>query len=261
MIIVHEFKPVPAELGEPTVHVVPDVALAAGPLIARAIAEVIRQTGRCRLALAGGSTPAPTYQWLRDNLPHDQYGQLWVTLSDERALRFEPVEPEQWADLPQDSNLRLAMEHWLAHVPLDPRRILPMTLGGPAAEECVRFGREFLQSCGGGIDVAVLGVGADGHIASLFPEHPALEVDDLCLVVHDSPKPPPERISLTGRVLHDARHIVVLAEGKGKAEVLGAVYRGDRQLPVGRLLPHRDLHWVVDRALGKALVGAELEDS
>ncbi len=260
MIIVHECTPMPAEMGVPTVHVVPDVAAAAGPWIAKAVTQVIQQTGRCRLALAGGSTPGPTYRWLRDHLATELYGQLWVTLTDERALRYDALPPERWAELPADSNLRLVMAEWLAHVGMDPRRILPLTLGGAAGPECVRFGQEFMQKIGGGIDVAVLGVGADGHIASLFPSHPALEVQDICLVVHDSPKPPAERISLTGMVLHGASHVVVLAEGKAKAEVLGAVYRGDRQLPVGRLLPHRDLHWVVDRALGKALVAGELED-
>lgn len=259
MIVVHDSSQVSQELGAPTVHIVPDIAAAAGPWIVRAVTEVIHRTGRCRLALAGGSTPGPTYHWLSQHLPHELYGQLWVTLTDERALRFDAVQPEQWADLPHDSNLRLVMDQWLARVPMDPRRILPMTLGGPPAEECVRFGRQFLQHCEGAVDVAVLGVGADGHIASLFAEHPALEAEDVCLLVHDSPKPPAERISLTGKVLHGASHVVVLAEGKAKAEVLGAVYRGDRRLPVGRLLPHRDLHWVVDKALGKALLNGHWE--
>ena len=253
MIVVHDSAQLTPDQGAPTVHVVPDVAAAAGPWVMRAVSQVIERTGRCRLALAGGSTPGPTYRWLRDHLPHHLYGQLWVTLSDERALRYDALQPEQWADLPSDSNLRLVMEHWLAHVPMDPKRILPMTLGGPPEGECVRFGREFLRHCNGEIDVAVLGVGADGHIASLFADHPALEVDDVCLLVQDSPKPPAQRISLTGKVLHGASHIVVLAEGEAKATVLAAVYQGDRRLPVGRLLPHRDLHWVIDKGLGQAL--------
>ena len=156
MIIVHECTPMPAEMGVPTVHVVPDVAAAAGPWIAKAVTQVIQQTGRCRLALAGGSTPGPTYRWLRDHLATELYGQLWVTLTDERALRYDALPPERWAELPADSNLRLVMAEWLAHVGMDPRRILPLTLGGAAGPECVRFGQEFMQKIGGGIDVAVL---------------------------------------------------------------------------------------------------------
>ena len=97
----------------------------------------------------------------------------------------------------------------------------------------------------------LLGVGGDGHIASLFPSHPALEATGLCVAITDSPKPPPQRLSLSLPVLAAVSHAVLLARGSGKASVLA---RGtDPALPIGRYQPHGAYHWVIDHAAGAAL--------
>lgn len=249
----------PGSETRPHLHVAPHLAEVAGPLIAEAIGSCIQRTGRCRLALSGGTAPGSTYAWLAQHLPRHLYGQLRVTWADERHLPVASDKPGDWQGFHPDSNLRLAYETWLAHVPLPAGQVLPMSLGGDLKGEVVRFGRAFLQAFDGAMDVAVLGVGPDGHIASLFPDHPALEVDDVCLALHDSPKPPAERISLTLPVLSRTPVIILLASGDRKGEVLRRAWSGDSSLPLGRLRQGQGVHWVVDAAAGRELVELALD--
>jgi len=255
MIAIHH--PAPAGV-QPVVHVCADadrVAAAAGELIAAAITRTVRSRGRCRLALSGGSTPAPIFAWLADHLPRALYAQLSVTWCDERVLPCAPAQPGDWQAFGADSNLRLAFETWLSKVPFDPRRALPLALSGDAGAELVRFGRAFLADFGGAVDVVLLGVGADGHVASLFPGHPALDVEDLCLAVHDSPKPPAERISLALPVIDRARVVIVSATGAAKADVLARTWSGEADdLPIARVRGGGDLHWVLDRGAASGIL-------
>lgn len=230
----------------PTVHVAERLAEIAGPMIAEAIERSVRRHGRCRLGLSGGNTPRETYAWLAAHLPAHLYPRLRVTWVDERVLPGSPRHPGDWQAYHADSNLRLAYEAWLAHVPLPAEHVLPMTYGNDAKLDLVRFGRSFLDAFDGSLDVSILGCGPDGHIASLFPDHPVLAVEDICAVVHDSPKPPPERLTLTLPVLNRVEFTFLLAAGAPKAEVLQAVWSGDATLPLGRLRPKGEVHWVLD---------------
>lgn len=243
--------------GRPAVHVCDDLAATAGPMVRAAMDDRIRKTGRCRLALSGGSTPAPLYAWLRDHVPHAWYAQLWVTWADERHLpQTSPREPGDWRAFHTDSNLRLAYEHWLGAVPLAASHVLPMSLGGAIGPQVVRFGGAFLNQFHGAVDIAILGAGPDGHIASLFPGHPGLAVQDICFAVHDSPKPPSERITLALPVLNQSAFTFVLARGDDKAAMLAAAYHGDTALPLARLNPTGALHWVVARSAATDIVAA-----
>ena len=91
------------------------------------------------------------------------------------------------------------------------------------------------------LDVVVLGIGEDGHVASLFPGHPALAArGPVAVPVHDAPKPPPDRVSLTLEVLRAAPSCVLLASGPAKAEPLSrALPGGDHAVPAGMLDPDR----------------------
>ncbi|MBI5608411.1 MAG: 6-phosphogluconolactonase [Deltaproteobacteria bacterium] len=255
MLVIHRDSPSAAR---PEVHV-GDLGPMAGQMLADAIAQSIQKTGRCRLGLAGGTTPAPVYAWLRAHLPQASYRGLQVTWCDERLLPAAPRHPGDWQAYDPEHNLRAAYAEWLAHVPLPPEQVLPLTLGGAPAAECVRFGRAFAEQFAGGLDIALLGVGGDGHIASLFPEHPALDLDDLCLLIHNSPKPPAERLTLALPTLNRAGQVVVLATGRDKGQLLAQVWRGQREeLPVARL-SDRAVSWLVDAAAGRELAAAALE--
>jgi 6-phosphogluconolactonase len=93
------------------------------------------------------------------------------------------------------------------------------------------------------LDFVLLGVGEDGHIASLFPGHPALRATGLTAGIHDSPKPPPQRVTLTLEVIRDARQVLILATGEGKAAAVAMARRGDS--PSGMIATAR---WLIDRA-------------
>ncbi len=243
----------------PDVHVADALAPAYGPLIADAIERSVHATGRCRLGLSGGSTPWPVYAWLRQHLSARCYGQLLVTWVDERHLPVGDATPGAWQAFDADSNLRGAYEAWLSHVALPPERVLPMSLGGALEAELLRFGRAFQAQFDGGLDVAILGAGPDGHIASLFPGHPSLDVDDLCLAVHDSPKPPRQRISLALPVLQRAGVAFVLATGAAKQDMLGSAYAGDLSLPVARLRTPGRHRWLLDRQAARAIITQHLD--
>lgn len=126
-----------------------------------------------------------------------------------------------------DRNDDQARRSLLDHLPFDPARIHPMpTSDGDhqdLADAATAYGDELRSQGNGMFDVVMLGVGPDGHVASLFPGYPQIDVDDAVAIgVTDSPKPPPERISLTFSALNRSREVWFFVSGEGKA---GAVAR------------------------------------
>lgn len=189
------------------------------------VGESLRDGGS--FALAGGSTPRACYQRLRgETLP---WGRVTLLFGDERCVPPEDAE----------SNYRMAWDALLSRVaPLSLHR-MPGELGAEAAAEI--YGRvvDGLRP----LDLVLLGVGEDGHTASLFPGSPALEASGSVVAVYGSPKPPPNRVSLTLPVLREARRVLVLATGAGKRDAVEAARRGE--VPSG-MIPHAE--WLIDQA-------------
>jgi 6-phosphogluconolactonase len=193
----------------------------------RAAAHVRRELERARerrgvahLALSGGTTPGRTYELLGETPEELRDTEIWF--ADERCVA--PDDPE--------SNYRLARETLLDAARIPAARIHRM-LGelGPR-EGASRYAQELVARLGAGapageatLDVIVLGIGPDGHVASLFPGAATLDADEqqLCLGVEDAAKPPPRRITLSLHVLRAARGCLLLATGASKADAVSAM--------------------------------------
>lgn len=197
-----------------------EVAARAADLVAAEIAA----RSRTRLVLAGGTTPRRCYELLRDR--RIDWGRVTVLFGDERCLA--PQDPE--------SNFRLADDALLRQVaPASVHRI-PAELG---PDEAARLYEPVVAD--GPLDLVLLGIGQDGHTASLFPGSSALEADTLVAPVRGAPKPPPLRVTLTLRALRGARRVVILATGADKAAAVREALAG--RVPAG-LIPQAE--WLLD---------------
>jgi 6-phosphogluconolactonase len=220
--------------------------------IARVLREALEHRGVAHLSLAGGTTPRRGYELLAGLLEDWSAVELWY--GDERCVG--PDDPE--------SNHQLVAGSLLAGIAAqgkaEPRehRILGELGPDAAAAAYATLLRERVAPAekGGGagglptLDLALLGLGEDGHTASLFPGHPEVEDESgaLCLPVRDAPKPPPERVTLSLPVLRAACHCLLLATGAGKASALAAVLAGPDPCVPASLLSSERLHVVVDTA-------------
>ena len=220
--------------------------------VARALVDAsqraTRARGRFALALAGGSTPALLYEILatehRDQIPWAQTHLFW---SDERYVPSDH----------RDSNYRMVRETLLDSVPLAAENVhAPDTAAGSPDESAARYERtirDFYAPKEPGLDWILLGLGEDGHIASLFPGAPALEeTQHLVVAVTDSPKPPPVRVTMTLPLINGSREVHFLVSGESKRAALagsrggGTGTGGDARLPAQRV--RRDAtFWWVDR--------------
>ena len=204
--------------------------------VARAVADRILQDaqgaaharGAFRIALAGGSSPKPLYRLLAGQRDQVDWSVWQVFFGDERVV---PPEDEK-------SNYRLARETFLDHVPIPPmnvHRIRGELAPAAAAEDyAATLGDQRL-------DVVLLGMGDDGHTASLFPGSPALDERSTTVVTSVSPVPPKDRVTLTFPVLNAARAVYFVITGEAKAERLAQMLeqraRGEPELPSARVDP------------------------
>ena len=233
---------------------------AAREITFRARAAVLTR-GRFEWALAGGSTPRDLYRRLvespyREEFPWQQTRVFW---GDERAVPPDHV----------DSNYRMAREALLDHVPIPPVRIHRMRAELQDLASAANAYERTLSAAFGlatgevpRLDVALLGLGADGHTASLFPQTGAVTVrDHLAIAVHVPPLGV-DRVSLTVPVFEAARTVIFLVAGEDKAEALARAIVDEPEggddweaCPARAIRPRAgELLWLVDRAAASRVV-------
>ena len=242
---------------EPTVTIVPDpdaLADAAARLTVDVAAQAIATRGRFMWALAGGETPRTTYERLA--LPpfreRVDWRHTWVFFGDERA-----VPPDH-----AGSNYRMAHEALLSRVPIPAAQVLRIRgeaedLEVAAAEYARALGEAFGTRRGAlpRFDLVLLGLGVDGHTASLFPDSPVVrEVFRAVAAVHVAAASIPQRLTLTLPVLNAAARVVFLVAGAEKAKVVKAVLSERATLPAAMVRPaDGELVWLLDRAAAAQL--------
>ena len=232
-----------------------DLFQAAAEEVIRAATDAVAARGRFTIALSGGSTPKNLYTLIAANasatLP---WAQMFFFWGDERHV--PPDDP--------DSNYRMAKEALLSKVPIPPSNIFPIPAENPdasaAAEAYEQTLRKFFGLSAGELpsfDLILLGMGPDGHTASLFPESGALQEKSRLVVANWVEKLKTSRITFTLPVLNAARCVAFVVSGADKAEVLHEVLEGDapaEKYPSRLVQPSNGkLIWFVDRAAASQL--------
>ncbi len=222
------------------------------PALASRVAEwmttaALAATGLCRVSLSGGSTPKALYGLLasdafKSRFPWRRVCWYW---GDER---FVPQDDPE-------SNYGMARDAMLAKVPVPPENVHPIPTDGDPEDAARRYERTLQDAYGAAtldpsrplFDIVLLGLGADGHTASLLSGDPAVD-ERKRWVVAVSHGRPEVRITLTLPVIESSRHVAFLVEGKSKAPILATIRAGGSRLPAARVQPAGELLWFADRA-------------
>jgi len=216
-----------------------ELARLAAAWMAEEVRRAVARRGGCALALSGGSTPRPAYERLAAE-PAVPWNAVDVYFGDERAV--PPSDPA--------SNYRMAREALLDRVGLPPDRVHRMEADDPDRDAAAARYAALLPDR---LDVLVLGMGPDGHTASLFPRSAALRETERKVVPAPSPVPPAHRLTITPPVIASARRVAVITAGAAKAPVVAQVLRGPwrpEDLPAQLA---REGTWLIDRPAAAAL--------
>jgi 6-phosphogluconolactonase len=222
------------------------------PALARRVAEwmiaaALAAKGPFRISLSGGSTPKRLYELLASGdfkvrFPWQQVNWYW---GDERFVPYDNPE----------SNFRMAHEAMLAKVSVPPENIHPVPVDGSPEEAALRYERTLQAAYGGAtlnpskplFDITLLGIGPDGHTASLLPGDAVLRERKrwVAAVSHGRPE---VRITMTYPAIESSRQVAFLVTGQEKAAIVDTIRAGDSQVPAARVKPIGELTWFLDRA-------------
>lgn len=238
----------------PPVVVHHDADVLAEAVAARLITRLIdaqATRGRASVVLTGGSVGIATLRAVQRSPAHAaiDWSALDVWWGDERFL--PPGDPER--------NETQAREALLDHVPVDEARVhaMPSSASGEPEDGAERYAATLAEHVRAAerdgaapFDVLLLGVGPDGHVASLFPEHAALYDDRAVVAVHGAPKPPPIRVSLGFETigLADEVWLVVAGDDKAPAVRMARSGAGSTQIPAAGVRGRHVTRWLLDRA-------------
>ena len=219
-----------------------DVAARATALFSRLAHEGAGVRGTYRVALTGGSAATLCYpHWARADLGAATLDVYW---GDERAVPLTHA----------DANYALAAALWLDPCGVPAAHRHPMLTDGADLEADARRYAETLGDAP--LDLIHLGLGPDGHVASLFPGHAALQARARVVAIHDAPKPPPRRLTLTLEALAEARWVLLTVTGEGKADAVRRVLHpapDDTPLPASLALARGRALVLLDDAAASGL--------
>jgi 6-phosphogluconolactonase len=223
-----------------------------GELLARYVSEWLcnlaaASVGPFAVCLSGGSTPKQLYQHFADPplAARFSWSRIHWFWGDERFVPHDHP----------DSNYKMASDAFLSRVPVPPANIHAIPTEGVTPEQsAAAYDTTLKRFYGSGtmtperplFDVTLLGIGDDGHTASLFPGQPALQETRKWAMAVLGPDAAP-RVTLTYPALDSSRDIAFLVTGAGKRDVVARARRGDRALPAARIRPVGSLHWFIDR--------------
>jgi 6-phosphogluconolactonase len=232
-----EVLPDPMTLARRAAEWMTETALAAQPI--------------CRIALSGGSTPRTLFGLLasdefRSRFPWQRVSWYW---GDERFVPHDHP----------DSNYRMTREAMFAKAPVLPESVHPIPVDGTPESAAGRYERTLQDAYGANrldparplFDIMLLGLGADGHTASLLPGEPVLQERKrwAAAVAHGRPE---VRITLTYPAIESSRHVAFLVAGREKASIVRAIRQGESDAPAARVRPVGELLWFVDSAAAGA---------
>ncbi|HYE97773.1 MAG TPA: 6-phosphogluconolactonase [Planctomycetota bacterium] len=215
-----------------------ELARAGADWICRTVEHVAKTRGLCSIALAGGGTPKPVYEELASGDIGERFpwSQVDWYFGDERAVPMDDP----------DSNYRLVLETMLTRHPEAIGRTYRMPADAANAEDAARrYGRRMPHP----LDIVILGMGADGHTASLFPGSPTLDVqDERVIPVEDAPKKPAKRMTITGPVIQACPNVLMLVAGIDKAPMVARALGGPLDVKACPAQLARHATWIVDHA-------------
>jgi 6-phosphogluconolactonase len=221
----------------------PDLlAHAVAARVAAACTRAVADRRPCRLGLSGGRTALTLFDALRRPEFRDlPWRDVQILFADERAVPAEHP----------DSNYRLVREALLEPLGVPLANAHRMDADAPDLEAAARAYEPQFEAR---LDLLVLGVGEDGHTASIFPGSPlVIERQRWVAAVVDSPKPPPRRLTITPRVIREAREAVVMVTGADKADAVARALEGDVYAPQVPAMLLRPADWYVDQAAAAGL--------
>ncbi len=208
------------------------LAEAATEAILNSAQRAIAQNGCFKIVLAGGSTPNLIYQLLSQ--AQADWQNWWIFWGDERCLPVDNAE----------RNSLMAMQAWLEKVTIPAAQIFPIKAELGAKQGVADYQAVAAQYLP--FDLVLLGMGEDGHTASLFPGHVHPE-NEFAHAVYNSPKPPSDRVSLSAAALSNAEQVLFLISGAGKQEPFRQWEQGD-DLPVAQIKPENGIKIYADYA-------------
>lgn len=224
---------------------------AAGDRLVSAIESAIAARGQALIVLTGGGTGIGLLRRVREHAQRIDWGRVQVFFGDDR---FVPADDDE-------RNVKQAREALLDHVGIPTDNVHAMAasdgeFGDDLDVAALAYEQILADHGAAGFDVHLLGMGGEGHVNSLFPDTPAVrEAARLVVPVHDSPKPPPRRITLTLPAVRRSREVWLVVSGAAKADAVAAAVGGADPvaIPAAGALGRERTVWLLDSAAAAAL--------